>query len=119
MWGNALRYDMKRYFLLLTCVLGCLISACQPKPEDIASAQTQNENIFNPSPINVTEPERVISKNGNSDVTYKHNYANLEYGYSVKIPNGLSALSDPPPLPQHGIEIELDSKRSARIWISG
>ena len=42
-------------------------------------------------------------------------YSNVEYGFAVVLPSGLSHEESRPPAPQHGTVIQLGT--GARIWI--
>lgn len=46
-------------------------------------------------------------------------YSNCEYGYSVIIPDGLTAYRSPAPNPQHGFAIDLSKQKDAQVWIDG
>jgi hypothetical protein len=46
-------------------------------------------------------------------------YSNYEYGYSVIIPDGLTAYRSPAPMPQHGVGIDLFKEDEAQVWING
>ena len=48
---------------------------------------------------------------------HKNRYVNYPYGYRFKIPKGLTGTCSPPPMPQHGLTINLagDTEQSRRI----
>lgn len=46
---------------------------------------------------------------------WRGRYSNYEYGYALKIPQGLVGLSPPAPWPQHGIKIRLSRNHDAHI----
>src|SRR6267143_492424 len=50
---------------------------------------------------------------------WRGRYANYEYGYALRIPQGLVGLSPPAPWPQHGIEIKLSRNHDAHILTNG
>lgn len=52
-------------------------------------------------------------------VAHRNRYSNYEYAYSVKIPQGLIGLSDPAPVPQHGIGITLSKEPKSYLWVDG
>lgn len=55
----------------------------------------------------------------NSDyLAVKGRYSNYDYGYSVRIPKGLTALQSRPPFPNHGFVIELSKHPKAEIDVS-
>jgi len=45
-------------------------------------------------------------------------YSNYDYGYSVRIPKGLTALGARPPFPNHGFVIELAKHPKAELDVS-
>jgi hypothetical protein len=49
--------------------------------------------------------------------TIEGTYVNPDYGYSVKVPDGLRGENLAPPAPQHGFGIELNGKPGDSIWI--
>jgi hypothetical protein len=51
-------------------------------------------------------------------VVVKGGYSNYDYGYSVRIPKGLTALRAPAPLPNHGFEIHLSDQPKAELSVS-
>ncbi len=46
-------------------------------------------------------------------------YVNPNYGYSVKIPNGIRGETLAPPAPQHGFGVDLNRKSKGSIWVDG
>ena len=66
---------------------------------------------------------RLIAQTGRSVqsksdyVVVKDEYSNYDYGYSVRIPKGLSALRSPAPLPNHGFVIHLSERLTALISV--
>jgi hypothetical protein len=51
-------------------------------------------------------------------LTVKGRYSNYDYGYSVRIPRGLTALQSRPPFPNHGFIIELSEHPKAELGVS-
>lgn len=51
-------------------------------------------------------------------VVVKDGYSNYDYGYSVRIPKGLTALRAPAPLPNHGFEIHVSEHPKADLSVS-
>lgn len=51
-------------------------------------------------------------------VVVRGGYSNYDYGYSVRIPKGLTALQAPAPLPNHGFEIRLSDHPKADLSVS-
>ena len=63
-----------------------------------------------------------------SEVRYTGVYANHQYGFALRVPVGLVALGDAPPLPNHGITIDLREtshnrpsaeEQEGHIWVDG
>src|SRR5436190_16144964 len=50
---------------------------------------------------------------------HTRSYSNYVYGYSVKLPTGLTGYSTPPPAPQHGFGIVLSWKPRVYIYFDG
>lgn len=48
----------------------------------------------------------------------KGQYSNYDYGYSVQIPKGLTALGSRPPFPNHGFMIQLSDHPKAELSVS-
>lgn len=48
----------------------------------------------------------------------KDRYSNYDYGYSVRIPAGLTALQSRPPFPNHGFVIQLSDHPKADLSVS-
>jgi len=46
-------------------------------------------------------------------------YFNYEYGYSLKIPAGLTGYRSPAPMPNHGFGIDLSREDCAQVWVDG
>ena len=46
-------------------------------------------------------------------------YFNYEYGYSLKIPAGLTGYRSPAPMPNHGFGIDLSKEDCAQVWVDG
>jgi len=46
-------------------------------------------------------------------------YFNYEYGYSLKIPAGLTGYRSPAPMPNHGFGIDLPREDCAQVWVDG
>jgi hypothetical protein len=53
------------------------------------------------------------------EISVRGSYRNSEYGFSVRIPKGLVGTLASPPLPQHGLRIDLSKDREEFIWVIG
>ncbi len=49
----------------------------------------------------------------------KRRYCNYEYAFCVEIPEKLIGLSDPSPLPQHGVGITLSQNPKSYLYVGG
>ncbi len=59
-----------------------------------------------------------IYANSDNEITYKNRYQNMNYLYSIIIPDCLSCIGDPPPSPNHGCNIYLSDNHESYIWIT-
>src|SRR3954471_20527913 len=53
----------------------------------------------------------------NNGVPVRGLYCNYDYAYSVVVPQGITAFRDPPPLPNHGIGIDISKSQQSYIWV--
>lgn len=66
----------------------------------------------------LAHPGAGCAQASSDDVVVKDAYSNYDYGYSVQIPKGLTALRAPAPLPNHGFEIHLSDHPKADVSVS-
>ena len=115
--------------LHLICVATLLVgSACIRGGTAVSSSVNDKDNIRKPSPTPSTTPEvakelsqkdlaQLAIDSGEKEV--KGLYSNYEYGFSVKIPDGLIGIRNPSPYPQHGFSIPLSNQPEAQISVDG
>ncbi len=54
-----------------------------------------------------------------SMASFRGEYTNSVYEYSVTIPAGLTGYSSPPPSPAHGFGVSLGAKKEGYLWVDG
>jgi hypothetical protein len=64
----------------------------------------------------IAQPGRGVQEQSDY-VKVKDRYSNHDYGYSVRIPKGLTALQSRPPFPNHGFVIELSEHPKASLSV--
>jgi hypothetical protein len=78
-----------------------------------------------PKPVHATSLSNPVNKSelaadSEDRLAYEQGaYSNIEYGYSVTIPDGLTGYRSAPPMPQHGFGIDLYKPDNAQVWVDG
>lgn len=70
----------------------------------------------------INAPESIEETEEQTDDGWAHErgkYFNYEYGYSIKIPAGLTGYRSPAPMPNHGFGINLSKEDCAQVWVDG
>gem|GEM_PF-2193240 len=116
--GIRMKFFYRLLIAFLTFTIGVrstpwryLLRNREPAPR--ASSRT-NSPVTAPDSVDETEEE---TQDG---WAYEQGtYLNPEYGYSVTIPDGLTAYRSPVPMPQHGVAVDLSKPHETQVWIDG